>query len=187
MNSSQWVILIFGILYSSFILFTRKKGNFEEYSVAGRGLGFFLIFSSLCASFIGPGWSMGLVREGFSSGMFMAYLLPFCGLGLAFVGVFLVPRIRNKFTDIYSIGDLVGGIKSHNHKLVRIVTGVFSLLFFGSIFSISVEPQFLQLTIVVCDFPKDTFVRVLILLLLNEFLSPLKHLYNHSCCSTYNS
>lgn len=133
MNSSQWVILIFGILYSSFILFTRKKGNFEEYSVAGRGLGFFLIFSSLCASFIGPGWSMGLVREGFSSGMFMAYLLPFCGLGLAFVGVFLVPRIRNKFTDIYSIGDLVGGIKSHNHKLVRIVTGVFSLLFFGSI------------------------------------------------------
>ena len=133
MNSSQWVILIFGILYFGFILFTRKKGNFEEYSVAGRGLGFFLIFSSLCASFIGPGWSMGLVREGFSSGMFMAYLLPFCGLGLALVGIFLVPRIRNKFNDIYSIGDLVGGIKSHNHKLVRLATGVFSLLFFGSI------------------------------------------------------
>ena len=133
MNSSQWVILIFGILYFGFILFTRKKGNFEEYSVAGRGLGFFLIFSSLCASFIGPGWSMGLVREGFSSGMFMAYLLPFCGLGLVLVGIFLVPRIRNKFNDIYSIGDLVGGIKSHNHKLVRLATGVFSLLFFGSI------------------------------------------------------
>lgn len=133
MNSSQWVILIFGILYFSFILFTRKKGNFEEYSVAGRGLGFFLIFSSLCASFIGPGWSMGLVREGFSRGMFLAYLLPLCGLGLILVGIFLVPRIRNKFNDIYSIGDLVGGIKSHNHKFVRLATGVFSLLFFGSI------------------------------------------------------
>lgn len=133
MNSSQWVILIFGILYFSFILFTRKKGNFEDYSVAGRGLGFFLIFSSLCASFIGPGWSMGLVREGFSTGMFMAYLLPFCGLGLMLVGIILVPRIRDKFNDIYSIGDLVGGLKSHNHKLVRLATGIFSLLFFGSI------------------------------------------------------
>ena len=133
MNSSQLVILIFGVLYFSFILFTRKKGNFEEYTVASRGLGFFLIFSSLCASFIGPGWSMGLVREGFSSGLFMAYLLPFCGLGLALVGIFLVPRIRDKFNDIYSIGDLVGGVKSHNNKLVRLATGVFSLLFFGSI------------------------------------------------------
>ena len=133
MNSSQWVILIFGLLYVGFILFTRKKVNFEEYSVAGRGLGFFLVFSSLCASFIGPGWTMGLVREGFSRGMFMAYLIPFCGLGLVLVGSILVPRIRNKFNDIYSIGDLVGGIKSHNHKLVRLATGIFSLLFFGSI------------------------------------------------------
>lgn len=133
MNSSQLVILIFGVLYFSFILFTRKKGNFEEYTVASRGLGFFLIFSSLCASFIGPGWSMGLVREGFSTGMFLAYLLPFCGLGLILVGIILVPRIRNKFIDIYSIGDLVGGTKSHNHKFVRLATGIFSLLFFGSI------------------------------------------------------
>ena len=133
MNSSQWVILIFGLLYFSFILFTRKKGNFEEYSVAGRGLGFFLIFSSLCASFIGPGWTMGLVREGFSAGMFLAYMLPFSGLGLVLVGIILVPKIRDKFNDIYSIGDLVGGTKSHNHKLVRLVTGIFSLLFFGSI------------------------------------------------------
>lgn len=133
MNSSQWVILIFGLLYVGFILYTRKKVNFEEYSVAGRGLGFFLVFSSLCASFIGPGWTMGLVREGFSRGMFMAYLIPFCGLGLVLVGSILVPRIRNKFNDIYSIGDLVGGIKSHNHKLVRLATGLFSLLFFGSI------------------------------------------------------
>lgn len=133
MNSSQWIVLIFGILYFGFILFTRRKGNFEEYTVASRGLGFFLIFSSLCASFIGPGWSMGLVREGFTTGMFMTYLLPFCGLGLIIVGVFLVPRIRDKFAAIYSIGDLVGGVNGHNHRFVRLATGIFSPLFFGSI------------------------------------------------------
>ena len=133
MNPSQWIILLFGILYFGFILFTRKKGNFEEFSVANRSLGFFLIFSSICASFIGPGWTMGLVREGFSKGMFMAYLIPFCGIGMVLVGALLVPRIRNKFEDIYSIGDLVGGKKSHNHKIVQIITGIFSLLFFGAL------------------------------------------------------
>lgn len=133
MNSSQWIVLIFGLLYFAFILFTRKKGDFEEYSVAGRGLGFFLIFSSICASFIGPGWTMGLVREGYSKGMFMAYLIPFCGVGLIIVGALLVPRIRNKFNNIYSIGDLVGGEKSHNHKIVQLATGISSLIFFGSI------------------------------------------------------
>lgn len=133
MNSSQWIVLLFGVLYFGFILFTRKKGNFEEFSVASRSLGFFLIFSSICASFIGPGWTMGLVREGFSKGMFMAYLIPLCGIGLLIVGAFLVPRIRDKFEDIYSIGDLVGGKKSHNHKIVQLITGVFSLLFFGAL------------------------------------------------------
>lgn len=133
MNSSQWIVLIFGLLYFGFILFTRKKGNFEEFSVAGRSLGFFLIFSSLCASFIGPGWTMGLVREGFSNGLFMATLIPFCGIGLIIVGVLLVPRIRNKFRDIYSIGDLVGGKKSHNHKMVRLAIGLSSIIFFGAL------------------------------------------------------
>ncbi len=76
---------------------------------------------------------MGLVREGFSKGLFMAYLIPFCGIGLVVVGAILVPRIRNKFSDIFSIGDLVGGEKSHNHKLVRLAIGLSSLMFFGAL------------------------------------------------------
>lgn len=133
MNSSQWIVLIFGLMYFGFILFSRKKGNFEEFAVANRSLGFFLIFSSICALYIGPGWTMGLVREGFTKSMFMGLLIPVSGIGMVIVGVLLVPRIRNKFQDIYSIGDLVGGEKSHNHKLVRLATGIFSLLFFGAV------------------------------------------------------
>ncbi|MEJ2005841.1 MAG: hypothetical protein P8X57_12985, partial [Cyclobacteriaceae bacterium] len=72
MDTSRLVVILFAILYFAFIIFTRKKGNFEEFAVAGRSLGFFFIFSSICASYIGPGWTLGLTREGFSSGMFMS-------------------------------------------------------------------------------------------------------------------
>lgn len=133
MGSNQLVIILFGLLYFAFIIFTRKKGNFEEFSVAGRSLGFFLIFSSICASYIGPGWTMGLTRQGYTSGMFMSYIVPFSGIGLLIVGIFLVPTIRNKFATSYSIGDLVGGEKGHNHKIVQITTGLSSLLFVSAI------------------------------------------------------
>lgn len=133
MNSNQLAVTIFGLLYFAFIIFTRKKGNFEEFSVAGRSLGFFLIFSSICASYIGPGWTMGLTRQGYASGMFMAYIVPFCGIGLAVVGLILVPTIRNKFVNSYSIGDLVGGENGHDHKIIKIASGLVSLLFVSSI------------------------------------------------------
>jgi SSS family solute:Na+ symporter len=133
MDSNQLIVVLFGLLYFGFIIFTRKKGNFEEFSVAGRSLGFFLIFSSICASYIGPGWTMGLTRQGFTSGMFMSFIVPFCGIGLSIVGFFLVPSIRNKFANSFSIGDLVGGKKSHNHKIIQISTGLVSLIFFGAI------------------------------------------------------
>lgn len=132
-SENQWVVIIFGLLYFAFIIFTRKKGNFEEFSVAGRSLGFFLIFSSICASYIGPGWTMGLTRQGYTSGMFMAYVAPFCGVGLAIVGLMLVPTIRNKFINSYSIGDLVGGKNGHNHKSIKIASGFVSLLFVSAI------------------------------------------------------
>ncbi|MFY0652775.1 MAG: sodium:solute symporter family protein [Cyclobacteriaceae bacterium] len=132
-SNNQIVVILFGLLYFSFIIFTRKKGNFEEFSVAGRRLGFFLIFSSICASYIGPGWTMGLTRQGYTSGMFMAYIVPFCGVGLAIVGILLVPTIRNKFVNSYSIGDLVGGENGHNHKIIKIASGLVSLLFVSAI------------------------------------------------------
>jgi len=63
----------------------------------------------------------------------MAYIVPFCGVGLSIVGFFLVPTIRNKFVNSYSIGDLVGGESSHNHKIIQMVSGLVSLLFVSSI------------------------------------------------------
>lgn len=128
MNNNQIIIILFGVLYFAFILYTRRKGDFEEYSVAGRGLGRFVIFASICASYLGPGWTMGLTREGFSNGMFMAFIAPIMGIAMIIFAIYLTPKIRKKFTSSYSIGDIVGGELSHNHPVVIVMTGTIVLL-----------------------------------------------------------
>jgi len=133
MTNDQILIILFGIFYFVYILLSRRKGNFEEFSVAGRGLGGFLIFASLCASYLGPGFTLGLVREGFVSGMLLWYIVPVAGIFMALVGFFISPIIRSKFKDSYSIGDIIGGANSHNHSLVRAAVGISNTLFLSAV------------------------------------------------------
>ena len=133
MDNNQIIIIIFGILYFAFILYTRRKGDFDEYSVADRGLGSFAIFASICASYLGPGWTMGLTQEGFSNGMFMAYIAPVMGIAMVIVAIFLTPKIRKKFNKSYSIGDIVGGELSHNHPVVITISGIMVLLLLSAL------------------------------------------------------
>ena len=128
MDNNQIIIVLFGILYFAFIIYTRRKGDFEEYSVANRGLGSFVIFASICASYLGPGWTLGLTRNGFNNGMFMAFIAPVMGIAIILFALFLAPKIRRKFTNSYSIGDIVGGPLSHNHPVVIIMAGTMVLL-----------------------------------------------------------
>jgi SSS family solute:Na+ symporter len=133
MTVTQVIIILFGLLYFGVVVYTRKKGNFEEFSVAGRSMGTFLIFSSLCATYVGPGWTLGLVREGFSSGLFSLVIAPTAGIGIILVAIFLVPTIRTKFSDSFSIGDIVGGANSHNHRVVQIMAGIINVLILSSV------------------------------------------------------
>lgn len=127
MIANQGFVIVFALLYFAFIVFSRKRGDFGEFSVAGRSLGVFLIFSSLCAGVIGPGWTMGLTREGYATGFFLTYIAPIGGLWMVVVAVLFAPRVRRRFTSSYSIGDIIGGPESHDHRWVRIVVGVVSV------------------------------------------------------------
>lgn len=126
MSNDKIIIIIFACLYFLLILFTRRKSDFEEYSVAGRGLGLFLIFASLSASYIGPAMTLGLSRNGFKNGFFLCFIAIFSGIALIVVAQLIAPKIRSKFTQSLSIGDIIGGTKSHNHKSVQFFSGVIS-------------------------------------------------------------
>ncbi|NND34836.1 MAG: sodium:solute symporter family protein [Saprospiraceae bacterium] len=133
LNSTQWIILFFGCIYFGFILLTRRKGDFAEFSVASRNLGTFLIFTTICASYIGPAMTLGLTREGYVSGMMMAFFAMINGLALIWVSQYYAPRIRRKFLNSYSIGDVLAGPLTHNHRFVKILVGFISVWFMASI------------------------------------------------------
>lgn len=126
MDTNQIVIILFALLYFGFIIYTRQKGDFAEFSVAGRSLGVFLIFASISASFIGPAMTMGLSRNGFTNGLFLIFIASLTGVSMMISAFVFAPRIREKFTDSYSIGDVIGGKKSHNHYSVKILVGIIS-------------------------------------------------------------
>ncbi|MBM4025167.1 MAG: hypothetical protein FJ280_07125, partial [Planctomycetes bacterium] len=73
----------------------RAAREYAEFSLAKRSLPLALIFASLCATYIGPGFSLGFVGRGFQSG------LLFLCVGLAYgaqnilVGLFVAPRLRS--------------------------------------------------------------------------------------------
>ena len=117
MTNDQWVVVLFGILYFSIIIFKRRRGTFEEFSVAGRNLGTFLIFSSICASHIDASWTIGLTREGFTDGLFLAMIAPITGLGTAVIAIFFTAMVRRKFKDSYSLSDIVAGPLTHDNKM----------------------------------------------------------------------
>ncbi len=102
MDNNQLLILFFGIIYFGFIIYTRRKGDFEEFSVAGRSLGIFLVFASICASYIGPGMTMGLTREGYTTGWFLGTIALLAGIALMVSAFLYAPRVRGKFPNSYS-------------------------------------------------------------------------------------
>ena len=121
------IIVIFIIGYIIFVYKTRKGNNYSNYAVAGRTVGSLLLFLSMCALFTGPGWTLGLTQQGYSTGYFAFFIASFYGLGKIFEGNVIAPRLREKFSDAYSIGEVVGGKDSHNHQFVQIFTGIISI------------------------------------------------------------
>ena len=133
MYINEIVIILFGVIYFVFIIYTRRRGSFEEYSVASRSLGIFLIFATICATFIGPTMSLGLVRDGYVNGGFSYFVTTVGGLGMVVAALFFAPRVRERFINSYSIGDIIGGRNSHDHKYVKIAVGIVSLWLMSSI------------------------------------------------------
>ena len=138
MDFTQVLILVFAIFYIGFIIYTRKGGNFKEFSVANRNIGGFLVFATICATYIGPAMTLGFSRDGASNGYSLILLSCISTLGLFLGGWIFAARIREKFSDAYSIGDVIAHKSTHNHPAVKVTVGFFSLLMLGSIFIVSV-------------------------------------------------
>lgn len=127
--SNIWDIfsaIILTAVLSWFIYKTRRTSSYKEFAVSNNSIGLFLIFLSFSATFIGPGFSLALVKQGFDSGYFYLFIAGFYGLAKIIEGVFFAPRIRDKFPNALSIGDIIAGKESHNNKLLHFSVGLIS-------------------------------------------------------------
>jgi SSS family solute:Na+ symporter len=101
----------------------RAAREYAEFSLARRSLPLALIFGSLCAAYVGPGFSIGFVGKGFHSG------LLFLCVGLAYslqnilVGLFIAPRLRS-LSDCHTLGDAIG---HQYNRTCQILAGVISV------------------------------------------------------------
>jgi len=101
----------------------RAALHFTEFSLAGRTLPLALVFGSLCATYVGPAFSIGFVGKGFESGFL------FLGIGLAYavqnilVGLLIAPRLRS-LKNCHTLGDAIG--QKYDQKC-QVVAGIISV------------------------------------------------------------
>jgi len=101
------VVAAYVLLLTWVALRARAARQFTDFSLAGRTLPLALVFGSLAATYVGPGFSLGFVGKGFNSGFL------FWGIGLAYaaqkviVGLLVAPRLR-AMKDCHTLGDAIG-------------------------------------------------------------------------------
>lgn len=81
------VLLIVGFIGSQ-----RAKTS-DDYLVAGRRLGYGMFVGCLCALLLGGASTIGTASLGYNFGISGLWLVTMLGLGIAFIGIFLVKKI----------------------------------------------------------------------------------------------
>jgi len=121
--SSMTVIAAYVVVLTFVAVRARAAREFVEFSLARRALPLALVFGSLCATYVGPAFSIGFVGKGFNSG------LLFLAIGLAYavqnilVGLLVAPRLRD-LKDCHTLGDAIG--QKYDRKC-QVVAGIISV------------------------------------------------------------
>lgn len=128
MNLSPIDLIIVG-LYFLVVLFigfqtARRIKNADDFSVAGRRLIWPVVFSTLAATFLGGGATLGRAGESYEVGYaFMVAAIAF-PVQTVITGWFVAPRL-NSYTKSVTIGDV---FDLHSGKAARLIVGVLGLL-----------------------------------------------------------
>lgn len=131
MNPLDYLFIGIYILLLAFVVLRSRflKITMSQYAVDNRTVAGYIVFFSLSASFIGPGYTIGIAEQGFIHGFnYLLILIAFSAQTLL-VGYFIAPRLR-KYEGAYTVGDIMG---YHYGRNTRIITGIISLLFCAGI------------------------------------------------------
>ncbi len=125
MNLNTFDILIIVAYFGGLLAFgliVRRIRDFGDYAVGGRVVPTAMIFASLTATYIGPGYTMGFTAKGFASGWLFFFVALAFTAQTALVAKFLAPRLHS-FVNCYTIGDVLG---QQHGKSAHLTAGVIS-------------------------------------------------------------
>jgi SSS family solute:Na+ symporter len=110
------IILAVGIRSS------KSVHNLQDYSIGGKSYSAFFVFTTLSASFIGGGFSMGLSEKVFTLGL--AYVVALWGFSFKeiLIAKFLVPKM-GPFQKTISVGDIMEQLYGQNAKIFTGLAG----------------------------------------------------------------
>jgi SSS family solute:Na+ symporter len=130
-SSAAVVVAYVGVL--TFVAVrARAAREFTEFSLARRALPLALVFGSLAATYVGPGFSIGFVGRGFNSGFL------FLAVGLAYsiqnilVGLLVAPRLRG-LKDCHTLGDAIGQKYDRRCQILAGIISVSICTFFAAV------------------------------------------------------
>jgi solute:Na+ symporter, SSS family len=110
----------------------RTAREYEDFSIAKRSLPLALVFGSLCATYVGPGFSIGFVGRGYNGG----FLFLFIGVAYAaqniLVGLLIAPKLR-ELKGCYTLGDAIGQKYGSRCQLVAGIISVLLCTLFASV------------------------------------------------------
>jgi len=118
------VITLYFIGIISVILMIRRAKSVEDFAVGSRQIPSSIVFASLAANAIGPGYSMGLANKASTDGYIWFFIFLGFSLQTILVGYFVAPKLRS-FSNAYTIGDIM---EQRYGKPVKYISGVFSIL-----------------------------------------------------------
>jgi SSS family solute:Na+ symporter len=110
-------------LMAVFAYLTRRNRTFHEFAVGKHSVPAVMIFASLAATIVGPGFSVGFTAKGFSTGFLFYFLCLTYAFQTIVSGLFLAPRLT-RHRDCATLGDVV---RKQYGPFSQLLTGLISV------------------------------------------------------------
>ncbi|MEJ2745112.1 MAG: sodium:solute symporter family protein [bacterium] len=123
MDSVYPALMLYFIPLAYIVWRTRWARNRNEFNLASRTLPYSLVFASVAATYIGPGFSMGFIGKGYEIGMVYWLFGILYGIQTVIVGVWIAPRLRS-FPNAHT---LAGIYREKAGKIAHLLVGILSV------------------------------------------------------------
>jgi len=133
MHVLDWLVVVaYSLGLAGTAYFVRRAKHIEDFSVASRQIPALMIFATLAATYIGPGYSMGLADKASQQGyIWVLVFLPFC-LQTLLVGLFIAPRLQT-FQHAHTVGEI---LEVRYGTATKFLTGILTLALMTGFMSI---------------------------------------------------